>query len=75
MEVHDYPFDMDYHRQTDPPDLPIYPKNLNPAPQVERELNFQASLDDAPWNYEVLNMGRQGDFPGSFMITVRPAAG
>ncbi len=61
MEVHDFPFKTDYHAQTRPPESPSYPDNLKLGPEVERELNFQAALDDVPWNYEVFNDGRHGD--------------
>ncbi len=39
----------------------VIPWNYSFAPQVERELNFRAALDDNPMNYEFLNAGHHGD--------------
>jgi hypothetical protein len=46
-----YPFLTDFHSKTPSQ----FPRILNISKQIERELNFQAALDDVPLNYEVLN--------------------
>jgi hypothetical protein len=48
--ISNYYYQNDFH----PPNPPLYPRILNMSKQMERELNFQAALDDVPLNYEVL---------------------
>ena len=61
-EVLNYPFQSDYHSLKRPNGNLEFPHNLSLAPQIERELNFQAALDGVPLNYEVFNCSRHGDY-------------
>jgi DNA-binding beta-propeller fold protein YncE len=54
-----YPFQTDFHQPTTSP----FPRILNISKQIERELNFQAALDNISFNYEVLNVANNGYDP------------
>ncbi len=62
VEAQPFPFPSERHPLTHPPDTPEWSQNLILAPSIERELNFQAALEDVPWNYEVLTFGKHSDF-------------
>ena len=57
-EIQAYPFPTDFHppRRNDD-----FPQNLFLSKQIERELNFQAALDETSLNFEVFNSSLQGD--------------
>jgi hypothetical protein len=56
-----YPFVTESHPERAPAGRNDFSQQLGLTPQIERELNFQAALDDNPINYEVLNFGHHGD--------------
>jgi hypothetical protein len=58
-EIVDYPLPTDFHQQTHPG----YPRILSISKQIERELNFEAALDDTDLNFEVLNAFRSAGQP------------
>jgi len=57
-EIQAYPFPTDFHPQRRNDD---FPQNLFLSKQIERELNFQAALDETSLNFEVFNSSLQGD--------------
>ncbi len=60
-EIDPFPFPTESHPTLNPTGVPYFSQQLGLTSQIERELNFQAALDDNPLNYEFLNFGHHGD--------------
>ncbi|HTC19883.1 MAG TPA: hypothetical protein VK859_03490, partial [bacterium] len=55
-----YQFQTNYHHRTHDP---AYPRQISLAKEMELDLNTEAALDDAPMNFEVLNLSHSGTEP------------
>jgi hypothetical protein len=55
-----YQFETTYHNRTH---NPFYPRQISLAKEMELDLNTEAALDDAPMNFEVLNLSHSASEP------------